>query len=257
MFYIVPSNRQEYLLKVLIALLNSDYQSKRLGLFEPSSIMVESLGMKHYVHMGIARESKVAMNLDFPLVSRGIYSLCRIILGEENVPKESIYKREILVWRIEHILRSDGFVQNEDAAQANKYWQQSEDPENARFLLAQNTADVFEQYMQFRPQWFAKWEQNTSVLETPDHTLEPWQRAIWQLLVAQNDHYPAKIIDQAMSAFVPGKSDLPKVMYIFVVNALTPEQLAFLNKISEQVDIYFFTLTLAWNIGAILFLKKP
>jgi exodeoxyribonuclease V gamma subunit len=242
MFYIVPSNRQEHLLKVLIALLDSDYQSKRLGIFEPSSIMVESLGMKHYVHMGIARESNVAMNLDFPLVSRGIYSLCRTILGDENVPKESIYKREILVWRIEAILRSNEFQQNEEAVQANKYWQESDDRENARFLLAQNTADVFEQYMQFRPQWFAKWEQNTSVLATPDETLEPWQRAIWQLLVAQNDHYPAKIIEQATSAFVPGNSELPKVLYIFVVNALTPEQLAFLRKISEQVDIYFFHL---------------
>ena len=242
MFYIVPSNRQEYLLKVLIALLDSDYKEARLGIFEPSHIMVESLGMKHYVHMGIARESKVAMNLDFPLVSRGIYSLCRAILGEDRVPKESLFKREILVWRIEQILRSDDFLGAPDAKHATHYWQSAVDQEKARFLLAQNTADVFEQYMQFRPQWFAIWENNGSALATPNDTLEPWQRAIWQRLVANDQSYPAHIIEQAINAFTPGKSVLPKVLYIFVVNALTPQQLSFMYKISEQVDIYFFHL---------------
>jgi exodeoxyribonuclease V gamma subunit len=242
MFYIVPSNRQEYLLKVLIALLDSDYQQQRLGIFESSNIMVESLGMKHYVNMGIARESNVAMNLDFPLVSRGIYNLCRAILGENAVPKESLFKREIMVWRIEQVLRSEAFQQSGDAKQANIYWQSAHDQEKARFLLAQNTADVFEQYMQFRPEWFSVWENNESVLAEANESLEPWQRKIWQCLVAENTSHPAKIIKEATQAFTPGNPKLPKVIYIFVVNALTPDQLEFLFKISEQVDIYFFHL---------------
>ena len=242
MFYIVPSNRQEYLLKVLIAMLDSDYQQQRLGIFESSQIMVESLGMKHYVNMGIARESNVAMNLDFPLVSRGIYALCRTILGNEAVPKESAFKREIMVWRIEQVLRNDEFTQSQEATHANQYWQTAVDPEKARFLLAQNTADVFEQYMQFRPHWFPAWEQGESVLPQENSTLEPWQRKIWQLLVTENTRHPAKIIQDATEAFIPGNADLPNVIYIFVVNALTPDQLAFLFKISEQVNIYFFHL---------------
>lgn len=267
MFNIVPSNRQEYLLEVLIALLKQDYQSGNLGVFEPSTIMVESLGMKHYVNMGIAQQCSVSMNIDFPLVSRCIYSLCRKILGENQVPKESLFKREIMVWRIDSILASESFIDHPDAKAANEYWQSAIDVNKARFLLAQNTADVFEQYMQFRPTWFDKWQANESVLsktekdsdDNSQQLLEPWQRRIWQFilnddasLAAHGDmteapvdsasKSPAKIIERATQQFQVDKYDLPKVIYIFAVNALTPQQLVFLKTISEQVDIFLFHL---------------
>ena len=53
MFNLVPSNRQEFLLQVLIAYISDDYQKGTLDLFEPSIVMVDSQGMKHYVNMGI------------------------------------------------------------------------------------------------------------------------------------------------------------------------------------------------------------
>ncbi len=246
MFNLVPSNRQEFLLQVLIAYINDDYQKGTLDLFEPSIVMVESQGMKHYVNMGIAKQCHVSMNIDFPLVTRGIYNLCRQILGEDKVPKESPYKREVMVWRIEQMLRSQVFIDNEDATFANEYWQQANDSDKARFMLAHHTADVFEQYMQFRPHWFEKWQENKSVFDEPSHAssliLEPWQRLLWQNLVNEDTWYPAKIIEEATKKFQVDKFDLPKVIYIFVVNAFTPEQLKFLVEISKQVDIYLFHL---------------
>ncbi len=244
----MPSNRQEFLLQVLIAYINDDYKNEALNIFEPSIVMVESQGMKHYVNMGIAQQCRVSMNIDFPLVTRGIYQLCRQILGEEKVPKESPYKREVMVWRIEQMLRSEDFSNHSDAKFANEYWQKAQDPDKARFMLAHSTADVFEQYMQFRPYWFELWQQGGSVFtesaenDSAGKLLEPWQKRLWQLLVNNDDWYPAKIIKHATNKFEVDKFDLPKVIYIFVVNAFTKEQLDFLVTISQQVEIYLFHL---------------
>lgn len=245
MFNLVPSNRQEFLLQVLIAYINDDYTNGALGIFEPSIVMVESQGMKHYVNMGIARQCQVSMNIEFPLITRGIYELCRQILGDDKVPKESPYKREVMVWRIEQLLRSQAFSNHKEAEFANEYWQKALDPNKARFMLAHSTADVFEQYMQFRPYWFDSWQQGSSVFKEDNSVarlLEPWQKRLWQFLVNEDDWYPAKILQHATNEFEVGKFDLPKVIYIFVVNAFTEEQLKFLVTISQQVDIYLFHL---------------
>lgn len=247
----MPSNRQEHLLTVLAELIKQQQSDSISALFTPIQVMVDSQGMKHYVNMGIAKNLGVSMNIDFPLVSRGVYSLCRSILGEDKVPKESLYKREILVWRIERILQAPSFIDDEAASAANHYWQKASDQQKARFVLAQNTADVFEQYMQFRPDWFNKWEQNQRVFANKNaiaDVLEPWQMLLWQRLqsdeaaVNGNPAHPASIIQQAIDNFEPGAHDLPKILYIFVVNALSPQQLVLLEKLSQDIDIYFFHL---------------
>ena len=107
------------------------------------------------------------------------------------------------------------------------------------------------QYMQFRPHWFKAWEQNQRVFTNENSiadVLEPWQKLLWQRLqvdqAAQkgNANHPASIIEQAIEQYTAGTHDLPKVLYIFVVNALSPQQLSLLNKIAEEIEIYFFHL---------------
>lgn len=251
MFNIVPSNRQEHLLIVISELIKQQHTQSASSIFTPVHVMVESLGMKHFVNMGIARHLGVSMNIEFPLVSRGIYNICRLILGENEVPKESLYKREILVWRIESILRASDFINNQNAEAANTYWQNASDPSRARFMLAQNTADVFEQYMQYRPNWFESWEKGESVIKQNTSIadiLEPWQRLLWQMLIKDkaatlgNGNYPAKILQSAIEKFEVGKVELPQVLHIFVVNALSRQQLELLYKISQQIDIFFYHL---------------
>ena len=105
MFHVVPSNKQELLTQVLIAFIQDDYAANKRHVFDASSIVVESQGMKHYLNMEIAKQTGLAMNIDYPLVSREIYRICRLVLGDD-VPHDSPYKREYLVWNIYGILQN-------------------------------------------------------------------------------------------------------------------------------------------------------
>ena len=84
--------------------------------------------MEHYLNMEIAKKTGLSMNIEFPLVSREIYSICRSILGDKVVPQDSPFKREYLVWNIFTILQDPDFISDPRAAYANAYWQEQPEP---------------------------------------------------------------------------------------------------------------------------------
>lgn len=241
MFHLIPSNRQEHLISMLQAILNEEHKVNGADPFAPSTIIVESQGMKHYVNLSLARASGIAINIQFPLLSRAIYNLCRTILGEDAIPKESMYKREILVWRILELLNDDGVCTSSEMSAAVTYWQNAKNPTDAKYQLAKELADVYEQYVQFRPEWIEKWSEGILEDNLPEH-LQAWQQYIWALLIKENPQVPVALINEAMVNIDRPVSQLPAQLFIFAVNALTPKQLQFFQCIAQKIDIYFFQI---------------
>jgi len=126
-----PSNKLEHLSFLLTTLIKHQPN----GVFTPETILVESPGMQHWVSMQLAKEQGVAMNLDFPLPVRFMWNTARLVLGKDKVPKQSPYRREVLVWRIDALLlEASGLeVSGREASlqssaafeQVNKYWLQA------------------------------------------------------------------------------------------------------------------------------------
>ena len=241
MFHLIPSNRQEHLITMLQAILNEEHKASGADPFTPATIIVESQGMKHYVSLSLARAGGIAINLEFPLLSRAIYNLCRTILGEQAIPKESMYKREILVWRILEILNDEHICSRAEMTAAVAYWQNAKHVTDAKYALAKELADVYEQYIQFRPEWIAKWSQGSLEDDLPEH-LQTWQQYIWSLLVKENGQVPVALINEAMQRLDSTVNQLPGQLFIFAVNALTPKQLEFFQCIAQKIDIYFFQI---------------
>lgn len=239
MFHVVPSNKQELLTQVLIAFIQDDYTTKKRHVFDTASIVVESQGMKHYLNMEIAKQTGLAMNIDFPLVSREIYRICRLVLGDD-VPNDSPYKREYLVWNIYAILQSDAFIEQPQAALANAYWQSQNDQNLQCFRLAKQVADIFEQYSIYRSDWLEQWEQgNTLGLS---EALEPWQQLLWQMLTQDNAQHPAYLRGAAIKGLANATEQLPNPLYIFAVNTLSPTQITFFSEVAKHTDVYLFFL---------------
>ena len=239
MFHVVPSNKQELLTQVLIAFIQDDYAANKRHVFDASSIVVESQGMKHYLNMEIAKQTGLAMNIDYPLVSREIYRICRLVLGDD-VPHDSPYKREYLVWNIYGILQSDVFSEQPQATLANAYWQSQNDPNLQCFRLAKQVADIFEQYSIYRSDWLAQWEQGNT-LGLSD-ALEPWQQLIWRMLTQDNKQHPAYLRAAAIEGLANATELLPNPLYIFAVNTLSPTQITFFSELAKHTDVYLFFL---------------
>lgn len=238
MLTLYPSNRLEDLAVLLSAVLKSGER----GVLEADSILVESQGMQHWLNMQLAKDAGVAMNLRFPMPSRFIWELARALLGKDKVPQQSSYRREVLAWRIDELLASDAFLQLAQSAAPSRYWQAAtEKPDHLkRFQLATELADVFEQYMLYRPEWVEQWELGR--FDQTGLNDEAWQGWLWRALIQQEALTPVKLQKLAIEKMSQHQSMLPSRVIIFAINTLAPSALAFFEALSAFSDIHLFHL---------------
>jgi exodeoxyribonuclease V gamma subunit len=254
-----PSNKLEHLSFLLTTLIKHQPN----GVFTPETILVESPGMQHWVSMQLAKEQGVAMNLDFPLPVRFMWNTARLVLGKDKVPKQSPYRREVLVWRIDALLlEASGLeVSGQEASlqssaafeQVNKYWLQagSEQEQGVqRLQLATALADVYEQYLLYRPDWLFAWEE--SQRKSNDES-EIWQSEIWRHLVKQEPLHPARLHQLTLTALnngdhlKSGDSELPNRIVVFAINTMAPQLIAFFDALAAHIDIHIFHLNPSVN----------
>ncbi|MCW8090260.1 exodeoxyribonuclease V subunit gamma [Alteromonas sp. ASW11-130] len=245
MLALYPSNKLEHLSFLLSALLKEQPGT----VFSTHPILVESPGMQHWLSMQLAHAHGIAMNLQFPLPVRFMWDTARDILGENNVPRQSIYRRETLVWRIDEILLSDVFCQHLHAKRVCEYWQnQSSDDERSslRLQFATAIADVFEQYLLYRPDWLEKWESREQCLS--DNSDEKWQAIIWQMLTDEEPLHPARLHQLTLDALKQGSySNLPQHVIVFAINTMAPQLVHFLDALAQHTTVHIFHLNPSIN----------
>ncbi|MEJ2045706.1 MAG: exodeoxyribonuclease V subunit gamma [Reinekea sp.] len=235
MLYTYPSNRLENLVFALDTLLN---QLER-PVLETDQILVQHPGMQHWLSMELAKlnRQQICMNIKYPLPVRYFWDLIRLILGPESIPERSVYSREILVWRIHILLAEPQFSHHQLTVAPTRYWQAQPEhlQDRRRFQLAEQLADLFEQYLMFRPQWIEQWEAG----DTPH-----WQALLWQQLVKEEPNHPLRLMTEAVKHIEHPAKPLPTQFFIFGINALAPVWLDFLSALSNstETDIHLLYL---------------
>ena len=245
MLALYPSNKLEHLSFLLTALIKQ--QPNRV--FTPETILVESPGMQHWVSMQLANAQGIAMNLDFPLPVRFMWNTARTILGSDKVPKQSPYRREVLTWRIDALLQDTSLQLTPEFQQVNQYWLHAKGEQEQgvqRLQLATALADVYEQYLLYRPDWLFAWEENKRV--TTDE-MELWQSEIWRQLVQQAPLHPARLHQMTIAALQAGNvpSNLPSRVVVFAINTMAPQLIAFFDALANHIDIHIFHLNPSVN----------
>ncbi|MCU7555826.1 exodeoxyribonuclease V subunit gamma [Alteromonas sp. ASW11-19] len=246
MLALYPSNKLEHLSFLLGALLKQQPGQ----VLTPTTILVESPGMQHWLNMELARQQGVAMNLAFPLPVRFMWDTARAVLGPDTVPRQSPYRREVLSWRIDTLLADEALMAKTEMAPVIEYWQgpASEVERSAqRLQLATVMADVFEQYLLYRPDWLFAWEAGEQV--QADNNMEAWQAGLWRALVAEAPLHPARLHQQALAALEEGKSPaaLPSSIIVFAINTMAPQLVAFIDALARHTDIHIFHLNPSVN----------
>jgi len=245
-----PSNKLEHLSFLLTTLL----RQQPLGVFTPETILVESPGMQHWVSMQLATEHGVAMNIDYPLPVRFMWNTARAVLGQDTVPKQSPYRREVLTWRIDNILQDGSLMSGDAFEQVNRYWQNAGSEQEQglqRLQLATALADVYEQYLLYRPDWLFKWEANERAVFDD---MEIWQSEIWRILAKEQPLHPARLHQMTLEALdgghIPNQhptSNLPKRVIVFAINTMAPQLIAFFDALAQHIDIHIFHLNPSVN----------
>jgi len=240
-----PSNKLEHLSFLLTTLL----KQQPTGIFVPETILVESPGMQHWISMQLAREQGVAMNIDFPLPVRFMWNTARTVLGSDTVPKQSPYRREVLTWRIDNLLQDESLIDTPAFEQVTKYWATAGNEQEQgvqRLQLATALADVYEQYLLYRPDWLFAWENNERVVFDD---MEVWQSEIWRELTKSQPLHPARLHQMTLEALEAGNvpDNLPQRVIVFAINTMAPQLIAFFDALAAHIDIHIFHLNPSVN----------
>ena len=170
------------------------------------------------------------MNVSYALPAQYLWKLMRELASDDDVPDQSPYSREVLSWRICQLLTSNKVLEDEDFASVNQYWQLKDDEHSRdfeqqqaqlkRYQLAVQLADLYEQYLIFRPDWLDAWQQGTINSTVKDFTNQQsdvrWQAKLWAMLTEDIPYNPVTLVDAATNNLAYKKSILPKRLSIFV-----------------------------------------
>jgi exodeoxyribonuclease V gamma subunit len=202
--------------------------------FESETIMVQSNELSRWLSLQLAKSHGVAANLEFPFPSAYIWQLFRKLWPE--VPLQSPYAKDAMAWRLFELLPQTAELTGFESVSA--YLTDPND-QLKRFDLAERIADTFDQYLMYRPDWVAEWEQGRAT---------NWQGKLWQMLT-QDDAEPmhrARLLEQMhqlLSSAESAPAGLPSRISIFGISALPPVYLQILDLLSRFVDITLYYLS--------------
>ena len=253
---VYPANRLEDLAVLLNHVLKLGHQNDTFGVLNSAQVIVENTGMQHWLNTQLATQNGIAMNIDYPLPGKFVWQLARQLLGDTEVPQQPPYQREALVWRIDDVLASDEIRSNNEFFEANRYWQ-SEASGSAttsptandllkRFQLASALADLFEQYILYRPDWLKQWQIDGQIDGQNEHQVQHWQAQLWAILCRQDGRHPIDIQHKLMGCLsqISGAepNTLPQQICLFALNTMAPATLDVFSALAQHTQVHVFHL---------------
>lgn len=228
-------------LDVLEALMEFIVERERLDdPFEPEMILVQSTGMAQWLQMTLSQKFGIAANIDFPLPASFIWDMFVRVLPE--IPKESAFNKQSMSWKLMTLLPQ--LLEREDFTLLRHYLTDDSDKRKL-FQLSSKAADLFDQYLVYRPDWLAQWE--TGHLVEGLGEAQAWQAPLWKALVEYTDELGQprwhranlyqRFIETLESATTcpPG---LPSRVFICGISALPPVYLQALQALGKHIEIH-------------------
>ncbi len=251
MLYLVQSNKMECLAESLISCLQetSGQGAQGVSVFEPDQILVQSPGMSQWLKIQIAEKLGIAANIDFPLPSSFIWQLYQQHV--ENLPDQSAFTKANMTWKLMSILPT--MLEQAEFAVIEQYLS---DPQPLKlYQLAGKIADVYDQYLVYRPDWILHWEAGQNDLpDTNDISIcesHPWQPILWRALVSnsqalgESPFHRANLhhtLLQALHSSVnqDNEAKTTKPLMVFGISAMPMQQLEVLSALAETRDVLIF-----------------
>lgn len=180
-------NRMEILVEQLAQTIRQPLDN----IFNPEIIIVHSKGMQRWIALKLAEINGVCANVEFPFPNAFVDACFAKIFSdppEERAPHDPA----VMTWRIMRLL--DQFEDYEAFEPIRHYLK--DDPSGLkRFQLASRLADLFDQYIIYRPQWIKDWNSGAD-----DH----FQALLWRAMRDENSTQEPEVKDRAtiLDAFI-------------------------------------------------------
>ncbi|MGL4473530.1 MAG: exodeoxyribonuclease V subunit gamma, partial [Shewanella sp.] len=243
MLHLIQSNQMELLAEQLANLLTLDSGASALS---QEQILVQSPGMSTWLRLQIASHNGIAAAQEFPLPSSFIWQLCYLLL--EDVPEENPFTKAAMTWKLMALLPS--YLDQDEFAPLRHYL--GDGKPLKLYQLSAKIADIFDQYLVYRPEWILAWEENDP-LAAPNISAEhAWQPLLWRALVAynrdtlgQSDYHRANLHQALITRLNAGthKAKLPPRFFVFGISSMAPQTLDVIYALASHSDVFMLNLS--------------
>ena len=237
MLRVYHSNR----LDVLEALMEFIVERQRLDdPFMPEMVLVQSTGMAQWLQMTLAQRFGISANIEFPLPASFIWDMFVRVL--KDIPGESAFSKQSMSWKLMTLLPQR---LNDEAFTLLRHYLHDDSDKRKLFQLAARVADLYDQYLVYRPEWLMRWEADQRVDGLGD--AQEWQAPLWKALVeytaelGQPLWHRANLYQRFISALEAAEqppAGLPSRVFICGISALPPVYLQALQALGKHVDVY-------------------
>ncbi len=225
---------------------------------EDELMLVQSNGIAQWLKLALARSPAVgglgiSAAVEVQLPGRFLWAAYRAVLGRDAVAATSPFDKSRLAWRLLRLipphLDDEGFAPLRDFLRAGTGPGETSGTDWLKqFQLAQQIADLFDQYQVYRADWLDDWEQGKDVLRddlrgaiTPIDTNQRWQPQLWRLLLAdvgagEREHHRAAV-HRAFVARIGELGErpatLPRRIVVFGISSLPQQTLEALTAMAR------------------------
>ncbi|KFD17322.1 exodeoxyribonuclease V subunit gamma [Tatumella ptyseos] len=237
MFRVYHSNQLDILKDLTAHLINREPLADP---FSKEVILVQSPGMAQWLQMALAEEFSVAANIEFPLPASFIWQMFVCVLP--GIPKQSAFNKSAMSWKLMKLLPG---LLSEDTFLPLRHYLNDDEDKRKLFQLSSRIADLFDQYLVYRPDWLNLWEQQ-QMADGPGEA-QQWQAPLWRALVAytaeleQPEWHRANLYSRFIEALENGDTcpeGLPPRVFICGISALPPVYLQALQALGRHIDIH-------------------
>ncbi len=235
MLYLYQSNRLEDLADLLHAVRQRQPLSHPLAAEE---IVVQSQGMRRFLSQFLAKTSGIAANLRFSLPAALAWRLMREVLP--GTPALSPFSTEVMRWRLLDLFGSKRLQHDAQLTESRRALSgYLSNGEQAAYQLAGRLADIFDQYLVYRPDWINSWQAGKELNLGEG---EGWQAELWRFLDdgAQNTPHRVALWQNLLAGL--GSHPLPERILVFGIATLAPMYLQLLQTLGEHTEIHIFAL---------------
>ncbi|WP_026600855.1 exodeoxyribonuclease V subunit gamma [Methylomonas sp. 11b] len=220
---------------------------------ENEIFLVQSNGMGHWLKQSLAQNSSlgIAAALKMQLPSLFIWSIYRAVLGEQ-IPTEQPLAKDPLIWRLYRLL--PGLLQQSGFETLASFL--TEDSQcRKRHQLAEQLADLFDQYQVYRSDWVSDWAAGQNVLRNGHGeskqlpSAQVWQAALWRAVLEDLGEQSSPFASRsAVHAQFMAKIDtltarpasMPRRVVLFGLSSLPQQSLEVLAKLGRFCQIVLF-----------------
>ena len=208
--------------------------------FQSEVVLVQSPGMAQWLQMQLAQQFGIAANIAFPLPATFIWDMfVRVLPG---IPKESAFNKSSMSWKLMTLLPN---LLREEAFRPLQHYLNDDDDKRKLFQLASRVADLYDQYLVYRPEWLNSWQQGKTIDGLGE--AQQWQAPLWARLVeytrelGQPEWHRANLYArfiQKLENSAERPAGLPDRVFICGISALPPVYLQALQALGKHIDIH-------------------